>query len=363
VNAPQNAINRGVTADLSRRLCVEVLDPLEHAAYDELVVACPDNVPFHSRAWLRVIRDTYGHRPLCFVAKDRGGVVAMLPIVEVQSWITGRRGVMLPFADLCPPMASDAAAYGSVFTEAVQCGRERGWKYLEFRGGRKWMQDAKASVAYYAHTLDLSAGSDKLFGRFDSPTRRAIRKAEREGVRVEVSNSSQAIQIYYTLHCETRKKHGVPPQPFSFFQNLFWHLIAKEAGVVVVAWHRSVPIAAAVFLHHGRQAIYKFGASNGAFLSLRGNNMVHWEAIRWYANQGFSSLHFGRTSFGNEGLRRYKAGWGSEETTLEYFRYSIPKQAYIVDPDRSEGGYKRFLSLLPGPLFRLAGRMLYRHLS
>jgi hypothetical protein len=347
----------------SPRLLVEVLDPLECAAYDELVAACPDSVLFHSRAWLRVIHDTYGHRPICFVAKSGGAVMAMLPIVEVQSWITGRRGVTLPFADFCPPIANDMATYQIVLAEALKYARERRWKYLEIRGGRELMGEAQASVAYHAHILDLSVRSDELFERFDSPTRRAIRKAEREGVRVEVSSSPQAIETYYAMHCDTRKKHGVPPQPFSFFQNLFCHIISKEGGIVVVAWHQSTPIAAAVFMHHGRQAIYKFGASNSAFLPLRGNNLVQWEAIKWYANKGFSSLHFGRTSFGNDGLRKYKTGWGTKESTLEYFKYSLSKQAYMVDTDRSEGWQTRILSRLPRPLFRLAGRMLYRHLS
>jgi hypothetical protein len=287
----------------------------------------------------------------------------MLPIVEVQSWVTGKRGVALPFADFCPPMASDAAAFEMVLAEAVKHAQERRWRYLEIRGGSKLMGKAPASVAFRAHILDLSAGTDHLFARLEGRMRTAIRKAEKEGVRVEVSNAAEAIETYYAMHCETRKKHGVPPQPWSFFQNLYSHIISKESGIVAVARHQGAPIAAAVFVHSGRQAVYKFSASNAAFLRLCGNNLVLWEAIKWYANHGFSSMHFGRTSLGNDGLRKYKTGWGTEETTLEYFRYSLPKQTYVVDQDRSEGGHNRALGLLPSPLFRLAGRMLYRHLS
>jgi GNAT acetyltransferase-like protein len=276
VNALQNTISRGSATESSPRVSVEVFDPLDHAAYDEMIAACPDSVPFHSRAWLSVIRDTYGHRPICFVAKSGRDVRALLPMVEVRSWITGRRGVTLPFADYCPPIASDALAYEIVLAEAVKYAQQRRWKYLEIRGGRKLMGEAQASVAFHAHILDLSDGTDKLFSRFDSRMRGAIRKAEKEGVRVEVSNTLEATQTYYALHCETRKKHGVPPQPFSFFQNLFRHFISKQSGIVVIAWHQKVPVAAAVFVHNGRQAVYKFSASNEAFLTLRGNNVVLW---------------------------------------------------------------------------------------
>jgi hypothetical protein len=344
-------------------LRVERLDPLEGTAHDNLISAFPECVPFHSRAWLQVIRDTYGHKPICFVAKAGEEVRAMLPLVEVQSWLTGRRGVMVPFADFCPPMANDAVAYERVLAEVLKYAQQQKWKYVELRGGRKLMPKAQASVAYHAHILDLKVGSDELYENMEGRMRTAIRKAEREGVRVEVSNSVEAMQTYYELHCKTRRKHGVPPQPLAFFRNLHSQTIAKDTGIVVVARCQEAPIAAAVFVHFGRHAVYKFSASNEAYLKLCGNNMVLWEAIKWYANRGFSSMHFGRTSFGNDGLRKYKAGWGPEETTLEYFKFNIPKQAYVVDRDRSEGGHNQLFGRLPRPLFRLAGRMLYRHLS
>ena len=55
-----------------------------------------------------------------------------------------------------------------------------------------------------------------------------VRKAEKEGVCAEVSTSAEAIEVYYGLHCETRRKHGVPPQPFSFFQNIFRNTTKKD---------------------------------------------------------------------------------------------------------------------------------------
>src|SRR5438477_4541739 len=172
-----------------------MFDPLEHACYDEMIATCPGIVPFHSRAWLRVIRDTYGHRPICFAAKRGPEVRALLPMVEVRSWLTGNRGVTLPFADYCPPIASDAAAYGAVLAAAVRYAQHRGWKYLEIRGGRELAGHVPASVEFYAHILDLSDGADKLFGRFESRMRGAVRKAEKEGVRVELSNTLEATQI------------------------------------------------------------------------------------------------------------------------------------------------------------------------
>lgn len=356
-------ISRGMAIESSSRATVEVFDPLDHPAYDEMLSACPDSVPFHSREWLRVIRDTYGHQSICFVVKSGRYIRALLPMVEVRSWLTGSRGVAVPFADNCPALAADAAAQKLVFDAAVKHGQQRGWKYLELRGGRNLMDDTQASLVFNEHILDLAGGADKLYMRFAGRVRTAVRKAEKEGVRAEIYTTAEAVRIYYELHCATRRKHGVPPQPFSFFQNIFDQFISKEQGMVVVGWLQEVPVAAAVFIHHGRQVVYKFSASNEAYLNLCGNNVVLWEAIRWYANNGFAAMHFGRTSVENDGLRKYKIGWATTESKLEYFRYDIPKKTFVTVVDRAEGSQNKWMSRVPRPLFDLAGRILYRHLS
>jgi hypothetical protein len=46
---------------------------------------------------------------------------------------------------------------------------------------------------------------------------------------------------------------------------------------------------------------------------LRANNLVMWEAIRWFSRNQFRSLHFGRTDQVQEGLMQFKRGWGAED--------------------------------------------------
>ena len=69
------------------------------------------------------------------------------------------------------------------------------------------------------------------------------------------------------------------------------------------------------------RAIYKFGASDPKFQELRGNNVVMSRAIEWCAGHGMEALDFGRTETTNDGLRRFKLGWGAEETEIQYSRY------------------------------------------
>ena len=38
----------------------------------------------------------------------------------------------------------------------------------------------------------------------------------------------------------------------------------------------------------------------------------------WGCENDYSTFDFGRTESGNEGLREFKRGWGTDETTLSY---------------------------------------------
>ena len=291
---------------LSQALEAKFVDPTRSPEWDQLVSRHPDFSFFHSAAWMRALCKTYGHKPMSLHCSRHGEPMALVPLLEVKSPFTGRRGVSLPFTDYCSPLLFGEFSSEIVLEKLCDLARERHWKYFELRGGKASRVSAGPSVAFYGHTLDLSGGPERLFAALAASVRRAVRKAERSELNVQVSQSQEAILEFYRLHVRTRRRHGLPPQPKSFFLSIHNEIIKQGSGFVVLARRRSIPVAAAVFLHMGTKAVYKFGASDERHQDLRGNNLVMWEAIQFLAQNGFDTLHLGRTSFGNEGLRRFK---------------------------------------------------------
>src|SRR6185503_12434580 len=153
-----------------------------------------------------------------------------------------------------PLLAQDVTAE-PLLKAAMQEGQRRGWKYVEFRGGNEGFPSLPESVSFYTHVLRLRSSAEELFETFDSSVRRAIRKAERCGVRVECGTDIEAVRAYYRLHCRTRTKHGAPPQPFSFFLSLWENALQKGRGFVALATYRQQPLAGAVFLQFASKAI------------------------------------------------------------------------------------------------------------
>ena len=305
-----------------------------------------------------VLEETYGFKQVSVKA----GRAARMPLMEAQSLLGGRRGVSLPFTDHCEPAATSQDEFKELWGSALEIGKSRNWRYLEVRGGKQWLPEAPASLRFYRHILDLKGGEEAVFERFDGSVRQAIRRAQKSGVTVEIRHDIEGMREYYRLHCGTRKKHGLPPQPWVFFLNIARHLLSKKLGVLVLARIDQIAVAGAIFFC-GRQAVYKFGASDESRQEVRANNLVMWEGIRWLAANGSEELDFGRTSLENEGLRRFKAGWGTRENTLEYLKYDLRLARFEVDKDRASGWHNEIFRRMPIALLRVAGSVLYRQMT
>ncbi len=340
----------------------EVLNPLEIPDWDTLVRATGKASFFHSSAWARVLHETYGYKPLYFSSIEHGSLSSLMPFMEVDSWLTGRRGVSLPFSDRCGLLRGREIGLSEMIPPVFEYGRGRGWKCVEWRDGASLKGGETVLATFQNHILDLDRDPEALFSNFRSSTRRNIRKAGREGVHTEVLASSESVKAFYRLHCVTRKSHGYPPQPYQFFKKIFEHIISPGKGFVVLALFDKKPIAGAVFVHFGETVIYKYGASDRSYLHLRPNDLVMWEAIQCSATRGFKFLDFGRTDLDQEGLLRFKAGWGAESYPVLYYKYDFRKDDFVGKGSGMELA-GRVARKLPMPIFNLLGALLYRHIG
>lgn len=344
-------------------LKLEPVSPGSRPDWDTLVASHPASTVFHTAAWAEVLTRSYGHHPQYLAAWDGPTLVGLLPLMEVNSPLTGRRGVSLPFTDWCPPLCSERVPADQLWSAAMATGKLRGWNYLELRGDQALPPAATPSLQFWGHSLELAADAETLFGRLHPSVRRAVRKARKEGVQVEISPTAEALEAFYRLHVQTRRRHGLPPQPARFFGQIHQRLLARGLGFVALARCGGRPVAGAVFFQFGHKAVYKYGASVGDSSPVRANNLVMWEAIRWLAAHGCRHLDLGRSSLWNEGLRRFKRGWGAQERLISYCKYDLRQDTFVQDQDRSRGWHTAVLARLPTPVLRWLGALLYRHLD
>jgi hypothetical protein len=330
----------------------------------EFVNRHPDASVFHAPEWLQALRLTYGYEPVGFTTSSpheclENGVV----VCRINSWLTGRRMVSLPFSDHCQPLVNEhhAKTLMAALIEELTANKS---SYVEIRPvtvSESVQADYKRTRTHFFHRLDLRPNLDEIFRGFHKDCiQRKIRRAEREGLVCEQGRSEQLLQKFYELLVETRRRHGAPPQPLTWFGNLI-----RCMGRMLKIWVASKdgrPVASILTLQHKNTMTYKYGGSARDFNKLGGMQLLLWKAISEARMSRLLEFDMGRSDWGNEGLVNFKRRWGTAEATLQYIRYDRrrPSVAGSILTSRFAKGLVAYLhESVVGSL----AKHLYRHLG
>ncbi len=347
-------------------LSVRTFNPLTDPSWREQGDSHPLGTVFHSRGWLEALSRTYGFEPVGVTSSDSeepisGGIV----FCRCSSRLTGRRLVGLPFSDHADPLVGSGEELAALLRALASSFPGAGYRYTELRplsfDEASWPAESGFRVCsrFLYHEIDLGVGAGAVWdGLHRDCIRRKVRRAEREGVVYrEGAKDAALINDYYWLHQLTRRRQGVPPQPFAWFRNLAECL--PESVRFRVAYHGSRPVAGIVTLAFRDRLVYKYGASDERFNALGGTPLLFWRAIEAACEQGMRVFDLGRCDLDNRGLATFKERLGGRPRELVYFR-----DRCVTDGGPGLVGspaLRRIVSRCPLPLLRLAGSVLYRH--
>jgi hypothetical protein len=332
--------------------------------WNKLILKFDDYSFFHTMEWAKVINNSYNYIPKYFLAIDENEVVGIVPLMFIESWLTGKRAVSLPFSDFCGPLFKNDSESSNIFQKIYRVCRSEGQKYIEFRSATfKFPKEAQNCGIDYRHVLKLEKTESELLKSLSENTRRNIKKAVKSNLILRILNDFSGIKLFYEMHCETRKKHGLPPQPFYFFNNILKVVIEKSMGDILFAEKDGKFISGAIYFKFGNKLLYKFGASYSKYFELRGNNFVMWEAIKKYQAEGFYEFDFGLTELNNEGLRKFKLGWNTEEKLIYTTRYNIFSENFLPIETMTEGFHTRVFNQTPVFILKIIGSVLYKHIG
>lgn len=344
---------------------IQEVDPRIDARWLRLVCQHTTSSVFHSREWLEALHRTYGYEPLALTtsASDselHNGIV----FCRVNTWLTGRRLVSLPFSDHCEPLVTNPEELSCLLSALKAAADGDSCKYVEIRplgSGLPGECGFAPSQSFCHHVLDLNPGADELFRGFHKDcVQRKIRRAEREGLMCEEGRSAGLLREFYRLQILTRRRQGLPPQPFAWFRNLA--ACMGEKLKVRVASKDGKPVASILTLQHRRTLVYKYGCSDKAFSNLGGMQLLFWRAIQDAKSGGLSEFDLGRSDWENAGLIRFKDRLGAARRTLTYWRYPAGSAVQAKNTWKMKAA-KRLFSRLPGGCLAAVGKVLYRHLG
>jgi hypothetical protein len=342
---------------------ITTIDPTTTNNWNQIISTLEGNSIFHTSNWAKVLKETYHFTPKYLLGGNAGKSEFILPIMGVKSFLTGHRGVSLPFTDFCGPLIKDEFSVKDAIDSITSIAKNQHWDSLQIRGGHPLFQDKTPSTFYLNHILKFGKTDDEIFSNFKSNLRRNIKKALKQDIKIIVDNSYESLKKFFQLNCLTRKKHGLPPQPFQFFENILKHIINQGLGSIFLAEFNGSTIAAAIYFHFNNKALYKFGASNDKFQLVRANNLIMWEAIKHFNSLGYKELDFGKTAPNNTGLQRYKLDYGPVEKERAYYKYDTKTDNFIHEELKENGWHNKVFSKLPISALKVSGSLLYRHVA
>jgi CelD/BcsL family acetyltransferase involved in cellulose biosynthesis len=276
---------------------------------------------FHSPAWMRVLGDTYDFEVNALVLLDNSGEPkAGIPFGQIAD-IRGERIVTLPFSDYCDPLVGEIDHWQRLVEPLLEQHCPITIRCLHNPmplTDERFKQVNKAKW----HSLNLQEDLDTLWSGLHSSARRAVRKAQKQGVVVQTAQDVETLRAFFGLHLEVRKyKYRLLAQPYRFFENIWHHFIEPGHGALKVAFYDGNIVGGVLFLEWKDGLYYKFNASAATELSVRPNDLLIWEGIQYGKAKNYSFLDFGLSDWDQEGLVRYKRKFASEEKTISFLRY------------------------------------------
>jgi CelD/BcsL family acetyltransferase involved in cellulose biosynthesis len=300
---------------------IEDVNPLNSPLWQQLTKRHQSTV-FHSPEWLGVLHDTYGfaihaHILLNEAQEPKAGV-AYCAINDMMD----PRIASLPFSDFCDPLVSNLDEWHCLADKLLSRGHRISLRCLH---NQVALDDKRFTLAGRAkwHCVDLERSEDAVWQGLHGSARRAVKKAQRNGVTVRIAQNKEDLRAFFELHLRVRKyKYGLLAQPYRFFENIWNRFILPGKGALLLAAHENEVIGGVLFLEWQDTLYYKFNASNPDAIAVRPNDLVVWEGIRYGQSRQLHFLDFGLSDWDQEGLLQYKRKFATDEKTISMLRYS-----------------------------------------
>lgn len=165
----------------------------------------------------------------------------------------------------------------------------------------------------------LDKPEQQLLMEMDTDCRAAVRQAERKGLCFVEGESTAALKTYFDLHQESWSRTGLVPHPYRYFEDMSDSLRSTDSLKLFFAVYEGRTVAAIMIHVFKEGAFYWGGCSSGDSLTLRPNNFLLWNVVRWAKNRGCRFFEIGQfyphptASLKEYNVGKFKTQFGRDE--------------------------------------------------
>jgi len=355
-------LDETVVAPANTPVVVEAFADERSAEWDAFVLASSSTTFFHRSGWMRLVRQTYGHRPHYFVARDvaSGRLRGVLPLFDCNGPLTGRALVSIPYAVSGGVAADDGQVEADLVAHAQRLAERLGVRYLELRNAAAG-EGLATRDHYYGFRATMPDDPEKVLGRFPRKARAEIRKA-RDQYGLTARFGHELLETFYGLYVRSLRRLGSPGHSRGFFRRLIDEF--NTDCLVEVVYQGETPVAGVLSFRFQDQIRPYYAGIDDRYNRLNTSNFLYYALMEHAVRLGLRLFDFGRTRRDNEGGCQFKINQGFEPEPLTYSFYS-PRGLEPPDLRPSNAAFSKSQAVwrrLPLPLAGTLGGVVSRWL-
>jgi FemAB-related protein (PEP-CTERM system-associated) len=290
---------------------VEAATAANGAEWDAFVAAHPHATGYLEWAWRGVFERSFGHASEYLVARRAGQIDAVLPLVEVRSWIFGHFLTSLPFVNYGGVLARSAESAQALVDAATGLARTRGCRHVELRHVGRQFDALPVRAHKVTMLLPLATG---MWERLDRKVRNQVRKAEKSDLTAEEGGAG-LLDAFYQVFARNMRDLGTPVYAKQFFAEIL--AAFPDRARLVVVRRKSEPVAAGLTFHTRATVEVPWASSLREWNSLCPNHLLYWSVIEASVAREAQVLDFGRST-PNAGTYNFKSQWGAQPVPLHW---------------------------------------------
>jgi FemAB-related protein (PEP-CTERM system-associated) len=302
---------------------VTVACDVDSARWDAFVLEHDYATGYHEWGWRRVFERAFHHEPVYLVAHRGGGVVGILPLVHIKSFLFGRTLTSLPFLNYAGVIAESNGVAHELLEAAGAIASRLRCRHIELRHRARQFPDLPCRQHKVAMLLPLG---EHMWERLDRKVRNQIRKAQKSGL-TEECGGADLLQDFYAVFARNMRDLGTPVYSRRFFHEVVQTFPERTRLHVVRVEGR--PVAAALTYRTRTTIEVPWASSVRDYNSMCPNHLLYWSIIEFAVRGGCDVLDFGRST-PNEGTYNFKAQWGALPVTL-HWEYPLTKDGVMPD--------------------------------
>ncbi|MBI2463730.1 peptidoglycan bridge formation glycyltransferase FemA/FemB family protein [Candidatus Peregrinibacteria bacterium] len=185
-------------------------------------------------------------------------------------------------------------------------------------------------------TLDITPSEASILQGMRKTTRYLVKKAEKDGVEIEVRKDEKAVSIFHEILRDTVTRQHFVPFSSEYLLGEFQSFLEDDHIALFLAKYEGRYIAGAVIVFYGNSAFYHHGASLAAFQKIPASYLVQWRAIQEAKRRNMSLYNFWGVVPEEQknhpwwGLSLFKRGFGGSSMEYVHAQDFILKKTYWI---------------------------------